>query len=58
MDKLGIGVILWLIICISMNGILGWIIFGAFILIGFIIIVIKEQRKINKAQREEDNNND
>lgn len=58
MDKLNVGTILWLIIGISLNGVLGWIVFGAGVLICFIILIIKEQRKINKAQREEDNNNE
>lgn len=49
---------LWLIIGISLNGVLGWIVFGAGVLISFIILIIKEQRKFNKSQREEDNNNE
>lgn len=58
MDKLNVGTILWLIIGISLNGVLGWIVFGAGVLISFIILIIKEQRKFNKSQREEDNNNE
>lgn len=58
MDKLNVGMFLWLIIGISLNGVLGWIVFGAGVLISFIILIIKEQRKFNKSQREEDNNNE
>ena len=58
---LGLGGLLWIAILISMNGSLGWIVFFSIILLGFIIIVVKEEIKCRRHSDEENSeteNND
>ena len=43
MKTISIGAVLWLFICVSMNGIQGWIVFAILFLLGFIISVIKDE---------------
>lgn len=52
---MSIGLIFWLIIAISLNGLTGWYFFIILFVSGFIIGLIQEQIKCNKTRRENDN---
>lgn len=52
---MSIGLIFWLIIIISLNGLTGWYFFIILFVSGFIIGMIQEQIKCNKTRRENDN---
>ena len=52
---MSIGLIFWLIIAISLNGLTGWYFFIILFVSDFIIGLIQEQIKCNKTRRENDN---
>lgn len=52
---MSIGLIFWLIIIISLNGLTGWYFFIILFVSSFIIGMIQEQIKCNKTRRENDN---
>lgn len=52
---ISIGLILWLIICISLNGLPGWYAAIATFIAGFIWGLVQEQIKYNKTRKENEN---
>lgn len=53
--NMSIGLILWLIIGISLNGLTGWYFGVTLFVVGFFMGLIQEQIKYNKTRRENDN---
>lgn len=49
-----LGIILWLIICISLNGLAGWIMAAVLFVIGFLWPFIEEEWKKRKNKDEEE----
>lgn len=50
-----LGIILWLIICISLNGLVGWIVTAVLSVSGFLWPFIEEEWKNRKNKEEQDN---
>lgn len=55
---MGIGLILWFIIAISLNGLTGWYVTIILWIVGFFIGMIQEEIKSNKIRKENDNKNE
>lgn len=55
---MGIGLILWFIIAISLNRLTGWYVTIILWIVGFFIGMIQEEIKSNKIRKENDNKNE
>lgn len=55
---MGIGLILWFIIAISLNGLTGWYVTIILWIVVFFIGMIQEEIKSNKIRKENDNKNE